>query len=455
MTKTLFDSFDKVPAKEWKQKIQFDLKGADYNEALIYRSYEGIDVKPFYSEEDITKIHNDVASPSFWKNSQKIEVKDAANGNNAALDAIKKGAESIYFVISSESTDPIVLLSNISPDISIYIETLFLSSDYIRKLNDLVDKSHHPIYLLTDIIGNLAKTGNWFKNLKEDHLILDSIVKESSNLKNIISIDLSILQNAGATMIQQLAYGLAHANEYLNHFESHEKNPFQKIPVIFNVAVGGNYFFEIAKLRALRLLWNSLTQEYKMLKKCYIFAHPSHRNKTFLDYNVNMLRTTTECMSAVLGGADTIHNLRYDDVYNLDNDFGTRIAINQLLILKNESYFDIVNNPSSGSYYIESLTNQLADKALSLFKNIEEGGGYLNQLKSGIIQKKIKESAEKEQELFDKEEIILTGVNTYKNPKELTPPLQKPPFLEKTMRKTLINPIIKRRLCEKIEKNTL
>jgi len=455
MTKTLFDSFDKVPAKEWKQKIQFDLKGADYNEALIYRSYEGIDVKPFYNEEDIAEIHNEVVNPSSWKNSQKIEVKDAVIGNNTALNAIKKGAESIYFVISSEHIDPSALLSNISPDISVYIETLFLSSDYIRKINNIADKSHISIHLLTDIIGNLAKTGNWFKSLKEDYLTLENIVKESSNLKNIISIDLSLLQNAGATMVQQLAYGLAHANEYLNHFENHEKNPFQETPIIFNVAVGGNYFFEIAKLRAIRALWNSLAGEYNMLKKCYIFAHPSHRNKTILDYNVNMLRTTTECMSAILGGSDAIHNLRYDDIYNLENDFGTRIAINQLLILKNESYFDIVNNPASGSYYIESLTNQMADKALSLFKNIEEGGGYLKQLKSGTIQKKIKESAEKEQELFDKEVIILTGANTYQNPEELTPPLQKTLFLEKTIRKTLINPIIKRRLCEKVEKNTI
>ncbi|WP_299437327.1 methylmalonyl-CoA mutase subunit beta [uncultured Aquimarina sp.] len=455
MTKTLFDSFDKVSTKEWKQKIQFDLKGADYNEALIYKSYEGIDIKPFYNEEDITGIHNDVTNPSSWINSQKIEVEDAVTGNNAGLDAIKKGAESIYFVIASESIDPITLLSNISPDISVYIETLFLSANYIRKINDIADKSQLSIYLLTDIIGNLAKTGNWFKSLKEDHLGLENIIKESSNLKNIISIDLSILQNAGATMIQQLAYGLAHANEYLNHFKNLENNPFQKTPIVFNVAVGGNYFFEIAKLRAIRVLWNSLAQEYKMLKKCYIFAHPSHRNKTILDYNVNMLRTTTECMSAILGGADAIHNLRYDDVYNLDNDFGARIAINQLLILKNESYFDIVNNPSSGSYYIESLTNQLSDKALSLFKNIEKGGGYLKQLKSGTIQKKIKESAEKEQELFDKEEIILTGANTYKNPEELIPPLQKSPFLKKNIRKTLISPIIKRRLCEKIEKNIL
>ncbi|WP_298312917.1 methylmalonyl-CoA mutase subunit beta [uncultured Aquimarina sp.] len=452
MTKTLFDSFDEISAKEWKQKIQFDLKGADYNEALIYKSYEGIDVKPFYNAEDIIDVDLNTSHPSAWKNSLKIEVEDATTGNSAALNAIKKGAESIYFIVTTENIEPDTLLSDISPEIPVYIETLFLSSAYIQKINTYADKSKISIHLLTDIIGNLAKTGNWFKNLKEDHQIVENIVKEGTNIDNIISVDLGILQNAGATMIQQLAYGLAHANEYLNHFENQENNPFQEKPIIFKVAIGGNYFFEIAKLRALRILWDSLAEEYKMLKKCYIFAHPSHRNKTILDYNVNMLRTTTECMSAILGGADTIHNLRYDDVYNLENDFGTRIAINQLLILKNESAFDVVNNPASGSYYIESLTNQLAEKALSLFKNIEEGGGYLKQLKSGTIQKKIKESSEKEQELFDKEAIILTGANTYRNPEEVLPLMEKNPFLEKNVRKTLISPIIKKRLCEKIEK---
>ncbi|WP_299314849.1 methylmalonyl-CoA mutase subunit beta [uncultured Aquimarina sp.] len=455
MTKTLFDGFDEISAKEWKQKIQFDLKGADYNEALIYKSYEGIDVKPFYNAEDIAEVDNNTSHPSTWKNSLKIKVDDAIAGNSAALNAIKKGAESIYFIIGTENIEPHILLSDISPEIPVYIETLFLSSNYTQKINTYASKSMISIHLLTDIIGNLAKTGNWFKNLKEDHQVLENIAKETSNINNIISVDLGMLQNAGATMIQQLAYGLAHANEYLNHFENRQNNPFQEKAIIFKVAIGGNYFFEIAKLRALRILWDSLSGEYKMLKKCYIFAHPSHRNKTILDYNVNMLRTTTECMSAILGGADTIHNLRYDDVYNLENDFGTRIAINQLLILKNESSFDIVNNPASGSYYIESLTNQLAEKALSLFKNIEEGGGYLKQLKSGIIQKKIKESSEKEQELFDKEEVILTGANTYRNPEEVTPTMQKNPFLEKKVRKTLVSPIIKRRLCEKIEKNTI
>ncbi|TSE05690.1 methylmalonyl-CoA mutase subunit beta [Aquimarina algiphila] len=454
MTKSLFDSFDDVSAKQWKQKIQFDLKGADYNEALIFKSLEGIDIKPFYHQEDLEHISTTISENSSWNNSLKIEVSDATIGNQKALEAIKKGAESIHFVIAKETIDLNLLLENIPPNTQIFIETEFLSLSYIKELNDIAQNLNLDIFLATDIIGNLASTGNWFTSLKDDHQILQDIIKQSKHLKSTISIDVGLYQNAGATMVQQLAYALAHVNEYLNHFKDITLSSFTKTPILFKVAVGSNYFFEIAKLRALRILWRSLASEYDILEECYILAYPSHRNKTIMDYNVNMLRTTTECMSAILGGANTVQNLPYDDIYNLENDFGTRISLNQLLILKNESYFDLVTNPASGSYYIESLTDQLAEKGLSLFKNIEEGGGFLNQLKSGILQKKIKESAKKEQELFDNQTIILTGANKYVNSEEVLPPFQKSVFPDKNVRKTLLQPITKHRLSEIVEKKT-
>ena len=171
-------------------------------------------------------------------------------------------------------------------------------------------------------------------------------------------------QNAGANMVQQIAYSLGQANEYFNRIESITK------PIVFEVAVGTNYFFEIAKLRALRLLFNLIAKEYNHTLECNIIVSPTKRNKTLYDYNVNMLRTTTECMSAIIGGANAIANLPYDALYHKDNEFGDRIARNQLLILKNESYFDKVNNPADGSYYIETLTNQLAEKSLTLFKDM-------------------------------------------------------------------------------------
>jgi methylmalonyl-CoA mutase len=228
--------------------------------------------------------------------------------------------------------------------------------------------------------------------------------------------------------------------------------------ITFQVAVGSHYFFEIAKLRALRQLVAVLMHEYAFAKAVttHISARPSRRNKTIYDYNTNMLRTTTEAMSAVLGGADTIINMPYDHIYHKTNDFGQRISRNQLIILKKESYFDAVSNPSDGTYYIEAITKQLAEKALVLFKDIEKQGGFLKQLKEGTIQRKIKESAQKEQAQLDTQEKILLGTNKHPNPNDrMKDSLELYPFVKTNPRKTLIVPIIKRRLSEIIEQERL
>ena len=150
-----------------------------------------------------------------------------------------------------------------------------------------------------------------------------------------------------------------------------------------------------------------LAKEYNVSETCHIITMPSHRNKTIYDYNINMLRTTTEYMSAIIAGSNTICSDVYDSIYHKNNEFGERIARNQILILREESYFKASNNPAKGSYYIEYLTRQLSEKALILFKNIETGGGFLSQLKKGVIQKKIKETASKEQDLFNSGKLIL------------------------------------------------
>ena len=169
-----------------------------------------------------------------------------------------------------------------------------------------------------------------------------------------------------------------------------------------------------------------------------------------------MLRTTTECMSAILGGANSITNLAYDAIYHKDNEFASRIARNQLLILKKESYFDKVNNPADGSYYLETLTEELASKALDLFKDIESNGGFLKQLKEGIIQRKIKESAQKEQAQFDAKDLILLGTNKHANTQDkMKDDLELYPFVKTNKRKTLIEPIIEKRLAETSEQKRL
>nr|MBA3985567.1 methylmalonyl-CoA mutase [Flavobacteriales bacterium] len=247
---------------------------------------------------------------------------------------------------------------------------------------------------------------------------------------------------------------LAHGNEYLNHL--HTNKTGKNLTFTFQFAVGSNYFFEIAKLRAMRKLYAALAGEYGFRENCHLFVTPSKRNKTIYDYNVNMLRTTTECMSAVLGSADTVCNLPYDALYHKSNDFGERISRNQLLILKKESYLDLVSNPSDGSYYIEFLTNQMAEKALLLFKEIESSGGFLKQLKEGTIQKKIKESALKEQQAFDEGKKILLGTNKHPNKNDrMKNELELYPFMKTKIRKTLLEPILEKRLAEKMEQERL
>ncbi|MNR16220.1 Methylmalonyl-CoA mutase [compost metagenome] len=204
------------------------------------------------------------------------------------------------------------------------------------------------------------------------------------------------------------------------------------------------------------MLFKLIAEEYNPSIECHLLVTPTKRNKTIYDYNVNMLRTTTECMSAILGGADAVANLPYDSLYHKDNEFGDRIARNQLLVLKHESYFDKVDNPADGSYYIESLTTQLAEKSLALFKDIEANGGFLKLLNDGTIKKKIQESAAKEQELFDSKKEVLLGTNKYPNKEDkMKHDLELFPFVKIKPRKTLITPIIEKRLAEKLEQERL
>jgi len=453
MSKPLFNQFESVSAKAWKQKIQLDLKGADYNDTLIWNSLEGIDVKPFYHKDDSKKVSEIYTKASKWNICQSIFVADAIKSNTKALNALNRGAESIIFIIPSEDISIEDLIKGIdTASTPLHFELQFLSETYVKSILAVIP-SKAGIHISTDIIGNLAKSGNWFINLKDDHHQFESIIKQTPSF----SIDMSLYQNSGATSIQQLAYGLAHANEYLNHLDNViESKAKRSIHVTFNVSIGTNYFFEIAKLRALRLLWQTLASEYNVNSNCYITAIPTKRNKTLYDYNTNMLRTTTECMSAILGGANTVCNLPYDAIYHKDNEFGERISRNQLLVLKHESYFDKVDNPSDGSYYIEELTQQFAEKALELFKGIEANGGFLHQLKEGTIQRKIKESAAKEQSLFDSGNEVLLGTNKHPNPNDkMKQDLELYPFVKTNTRKTLIEPIIEKRLAEMVEQERL
>jgi methylmalonyl-CoA mutase len=451
MSKDLFKEFDPVSSKQWKQQIQFELKGADYNETLVWNSPEDIKVKPFYHYDTFDGGFNINTKATDFKICQNIFIHDLEKSIFRAQESIKRGADSLRFTIEDEKTDLKKLLEQLPLDkITVYFNLNFISLDFVKQIDAIAKEKKATIFCTLDPIGHLAKDGNWFSTVEKDNF--ETLIAFSKEITAIsfLSIDGGLYQNSGANIVQQLAYTLAHANEYLNRISVINQ------PIVFQISVGTNYFFEIAKLRALRLLFNAIAKEYNLNTDCHLLVTPTKRNKTIYDYNVNMLRTTTECMSAILGGADAIANRPYDTLFHKDNEFGDRIARNQLLILKNESYFDRVNNPADGSYYIENITQQLAEKALTLFKDIENNGGFLKQLQDGTIKRKIQESADAEQELFDSGKEVLLGTNKYPNKEDrMKHDLELFPFVKVKPRKTLITPIIEKRLAEKTEKERL
>lgn len=451
MSEFLFPEFESVSAKQWKQKIQYDLRGADYNETLVWQSPEGIHVKPFYHQDDFKEAFTPIpGQPENWSVVQDVFIDDEAIANRLALDAITRGAEAILFGSEKEFDMEVVFKDFPFEKASVYFDLNFLSEDFLKTIKAYFkNATEAKVRYHTDVVGKLARTGNWFHNKEKDFEILAAVTGSAA----VLSVDATLYQNAGANIIQQLAYALAHANEYLNYFDNKSKD---HLNLTFKFALGSDYFFEIAKLRAFRKLYATLAKEYGGAETCHIVAMPSKRNKTIYDYNVNLLRTTSECMSAVLGGADAVCNMAYDALYHKSNEFGERIARNQLLVLKNESYFGIVGNPVDGTYYIESLTDELATKALEVFKEIEKGGGFIKQLYDGVIQRKIKESAGKEQERFDTEELKLLGTNYHINPNDrMKHELELFPFLKRNPVQTTIEPILEKRLAEEVEQKRL
>jgi len=443
MTDFITQDFEPSSAAAWKQKIQFELDGADYNENLLTKTNEGITIKPFYHLDNFEKL-NIPESNSDFKICQNITITTTNEANKKAIDATNNGANALKFSSTKPFNFNELFDCLLNKNIEFHLQLEFLNENFINKISTYL--KNETIFFNIDILGKLAKTGNWYNSLDKDFKILENIISKNSE-NNILSVDVSLYQNAGANTVQQVAYALAHANEYLTKFGGKIANHIQ-----FNFAIGSNYFFEISKIRAFRYLFNLVLKTYNIQVTPIIFAEPSFRNKTIYDFNVNILRSATECMSAILGGVNTISNFSYDHIFHNENEFGERIARNQLLILKEECNFKHTQFIATNSYYIESITKQITEKALDIFKEIEASGGFLKHLKKGTIQRKIVENAKKEQQQFYKGDIVLLGTNKYPNKQDkMKGELQKNPFLKHNPKKTLIIPIIPKRLAEKLE----
>lgn len=441
----LFDGFEPMSSAAWKQQLQYELNGLDYNQTLVWESAEGIKVKPFYHADEQIPAQA-VSTPPDFLICQDIFVFDLDKSIYRAKDSLKRGAESLRFQIPNPEVDLAALLGPMDREgLVVYLKLSFTNADFFEKLRRLPLKA--TVFVAIDPLHYLAREGNWMPG-GDNFKALELAAKEQN--AHFLAVDASLYAEAGATMVQQLALTLTQLNEYF------ERCPSLSGTALIEMGVGPNYFFEIAKFRAVRLLIDTLVSERNVKVKTHLLATPSKRNKTLYDYNVNLLRTTMECMSAIIGGADAVANLPYDALYHKSNEFGERIGRNQLLVLKHESYLGKVANPAEGSYYIESLTQQLAQKALDLFKGIEDAGGFISQLKEGAIQRSIRESAKKEQEAFDSGKTTLIGTNKYPNPSDrMSHDLELFPFVKNQPRKTLMTPVIPKRLAEKREQERL
>ncbi|WP_353120639.1 methylmalonyl-CoA mutase family protein [Myroides odoratus] len=448
MNHHLFGEFTSIPSKQWKNKIQYELNGADYNETLIWESLEGIKVRPFYHADESQPLP--VATQNTqWRIVHTIYIQDIAKSTNNAKTALQKGSEVIYFTLATADLDVIPLLNALPREVTYFLRAAFLDQVYMERLAQWAIQHQYTLHLLVDPIYQLATEGNWFHNLDQDFTIVHALTHQYSTVN--LTIDTKAYQQAGATLVQQVAYACNHFNEYLSRVTTLGQ------PVFVEVAIGSNYFFEIAKLKALRLLFGLIAQEYQAPQGAVkIISIPTKRNKTLYGASINALRTTTECMSAILGGADFVGNLPYDALYRKENYASQQIARNQLLSLKKDSDFQAVDNPTAGAYYIEELTKQIAEKALDIIKQIEKADGLITSFHQGTIQRKIEEAAAKEQQMFQTQKEILVGTNLQANPNEkIQSQLELFPFVKQKPRKTLLAPIIEKRLAESYEQHRL
>jgi methylmalonyl-CoA mutase len=441
----LFDQFPPVSTREWMDKINTDLKGADFNKKLVWKTNEGFDVKPFYRMEDIENLmyintlpdqfpylRGTRVNDNNWLIRQNIEVTNYSDANRKALTILMKGIDSLGFIIpdpqSINEKNFDLLLERIFLG---GVELNFLSEGKAKEIIDLlinyVKKSHSDPASIrgafeADPLGRLMVNGTLCIPPEEGFDYLASIVKSSAALPNFrtVNINASNFNNAGADIVQELAFGISMGSEYMSQLTDRGISCATAASKIrFSFGTGSNYFPEIAKLRAARFLWSVATNGFCPGNighiKMDIHCVTSKWNKTVYDPYVNMLRTQTEAMSAILGGADSLTVEPFDTVFKKPDEFSERIARNQQLILKEEAYFDKVADPAAGSYYIENLTSLISENAWKLVVEIEDKGGFLTCLKSGYIQAKLSESAAKRENDTASRKTILLGTNQYPN----------------------------------------
>jgi methylmalonyl-CoA mutase len=412
----LFKEFPPVSPQQWKEQIIKDLKGVAI-EQLDWKTDNGFIVHPFYTTEDLKENPAPVFTGSSWDICGEIEVKNEKQANERALKALQLGASGLSFRVH-KAIDTKLLLKDIEIE-NIYTQ-FSISNDALHLVNDLKEFAGKKnafdgkvkTFVNLDPLLLLAHYGEWHDDAEKDL----SAIKDLAH----IPADLSLYLEAGANTVNELGIGLSHLNEYFNFLN--EKNILKNKIIHISISVKGDFFNEIAKLRTLRKLVTLLQKQYGTDLPLHIHAQSASINKSSLDAYNNMIRTTTECMSAIIGGCDSLSVLPYNSGFEDPGDFAERMAINQQHICRDEAYLGKVADIAAGSYYVETLTEELAARGWERFREIEAKGGYITSFTTGFIQELI----EKDRDELLKESAdgkrVLVGINKFQNPGEKTEP---------------------------------
>ena len=438
----LFTEFQAPTTQEWLDKIEVDLKGADFQKRLVWRTNEGFNVQPFYRREDLANLKTPDALPgefpfvrgnkkdsNVWYIRQNIEVTDPKEANAKALDILNKGIDSLGFklsgkMVSKETVE--TLLDGIYCDIvELNFSTCQRHSLELAEL--LVAYFEQKGYDKEKIVGSiewdpmkkiLLKGKDTTPVLTYGPQLVEAL-KDYPNFR-CVAVNSDALNNAGAYIVQELGYALAWGNEYLQQLvDAGVDVDLAAKSIKFNMGVSENYFMELAKFRAARLLWAQIVKQYEPKCDCackmIVNATTSTYNQTLFDSYVNLLRSQTEAMSATLGGIHSMVVTPFDVPYEQPTDFSERIARNQQLLLKEESHFGAIVDPGAGSYYIEHLTDALAQEAWKIFLKVEEEGGFLAAIKAGSVQDDINATNVKRHGDAAKRKEFILGTNQFPN----------------------------------------
>jgi methylmalonyl-CoA mutase len=441
----LFDQFPGVSYEEWRAKVETDLKGADFNKKLVWRTNEGFNVQPIYRAEDIADLKTTDSLPgefpyvrgtrtdNDWLTRQEIIADTAEGANEIALDVLNKGVTSLGFKVSEGTKQEIAtLLKDIYlPAVEVNFtccpgKALAVAAALVEYLkeNNAVETfkgsiDYNPLRkALRHGAGKVAADV-----VAQTKAILE-IVRPVKNLR-VLSVDSVMLCNSGAYIFQELGYALAWGADWLTQLTEAGLDINEVANrVKFNMGVSSNFFMELAKFRAARMLWAQIVEQYKPTCPCaakmLCHASTSEFNQTIFDAHVNLLRSQTETMSAALACVDSITVTPFDTPYKTPDAFSERIARNQQFLLKEESHLDKVVDPAGGSYYVETLTVSIANEAWKLFLDVVENGGFFAQCNEGKVQASVNESCAKRHTDVARRKEVLLGTNQYPNVNENT-----------------------------------